>query len=90
MPDRDMVLMTVTGTKDAGAPSIDFIARQLGIKTSDIDTNYGIVPLDPSRSQYGVRVRAGSLTAVSTTGKPYAGPFSDPKIAPFGPDKTGK
>lgn len=90
MPDRDMVLMTVTGAKDAGAPSLDFIAKQLGIKTSDIDADYGIVLLDPSRGQYGVRVRAGSVTSVSTADKPYAGPFSDPKIAPFGPDKSSK
>jgi hypothetical protein len=90
MPDRDMVLMTITGNKDAGAPSLDFAAKQLGIDTSDIDADYGIVPLDPSRRQYGIRVRAGSLSPVSGADKPYSGPFSDPKIAPFGPIKSSK
>ena len=77
-----MALMMVVG---AGvAPSRSAAADQLGVAVTDIDADYGVVPIDPDRDVYAVRVRADRLPSENDETKPYRGPYSDPKIAPFG------
>ena len=51
-------------------------AAQLGLSVADLNEEFGVRPLDAERSLYAVLVCSESLPA---------GPFSDPKIAPFGP-----
>lgn len=87
-----MELMTVTVPR--GAPSLGEAARQLGVEVEDMDAIFGVVPIDPNRGIYAVQVRAGKLPA-QQRGKPedYRGPWSNPRIAPFGPvhdDKNDK
>jgi hypothetical protein len=53
-------------------------AAQLGLSVADLNEEFGVRPLDAERSLYAVLVCSESLPA---------GPFSDPKIAPFGPPR---
>jgi hypothetical protein len=78
-----MTLMTVTGVN--GPPSLESAAAELGVTVDDIDRSFGIVPVDPQRGLYCVQIRADRLPADTGSGEPYRGPFSNPKIAPFGP-----
>jgi hypothetical protein len=80
-------LMTVNCQE--GAPSLEQAAQQLGVSVHDVDASYGIVPIDPDRGLYAVQVRGDKLPAKSenTRGEAHRGPWSNPKIEPFGPPK---
>jgi hypothetical protein len=81
-------LMTVTIPR--GAPSIAAAAAQLGVKPEDIDAAYGVVPVDPDRGLYAVQVRADRLSKQPQSGREgYNGPWSNPRIEPFGPIQEG-
>lgn len=77
-----MALMTVFGTN--GPPARSVAAGQLGVAPADIDPDYGMVLIDPDKKMYAVKVRADRLPHGVEQEKPYRGPFSDPKIEPFG------
>jgi hypothetical protein len=76
--------MTVRG--DDGPPTLESAARQLGVSVADIDPEFGVVLIDPTRGLYSVQVDGDSI-ADRTGGseEPYQGPFSNPRIASFGP-----
>jgi hypothetical protein len=76
-----MEMMTVVAPR--GEPNLAEAARQLGVKAEDMDTTFGVVPIDPDRGLYAVQVRSGKAKP-STSGE-YRGPFSNPRIEPFGP-----
>jgi hypothetical protein len=83
MPDMPPVeLMTVTVPH--GTPSLADAAKRLGVELSDMDTTFGVVPVDPDRGMYAVQVRAGQAQK-QPEGSDYQGPWSNPKIEPFGP-----
>ena len=75
MPDRGpFVLMTV---ELPGRATLRAAARRLRIAERHLDTNYGVVALDPDNALFSVRVAAeGAADAGSTA-------FSDPKIRPM-------
>jgi|SRR5271169_2981502 hypothetical protein len=84
-----MELMTVVSPR--GAPSLAEAARHFGVQAEDMDASFGVVPVDPERGLYAVRVRASKLPAQqSGAAKDFQGPWSDPAIAPFGPVQDGK
>ncbi|GAA5049684.1 hypothetical protein HNP84_004225 [Thermocatellispora tengchongensis] len=73
-----MVLLTVR--LPPGATLADALAR-LELAEEDVDTAFGLVPIDPGTGLYAVRVaEEASHRAANTAG----GPFSDPPIAPHG------
>jgi hypothetical protein len=83
-----MALMTVTGAN--GPPSLEAAAAELGVTVDDIDQSFGIVAVDPQRGLYCVQVPADRVptdtgSGETGSGETYRGPFSNPKIAPFGP-----
>ena len=78
--------MTVSG--QGGPPSLSEAARQLGVAIADLNADFGVVPIDPARQLYAVEVEAQSIGAEPAGKKEaYRGPFSNPRIAPFGPPK---
>jgi hypothetical protein len=87
-----MALVTVRGDE---AASLEGAAEQLGVALDDLDSNFGVVPIDPQEQLYAVNVRADRLPADFTASEEYRGPFSSPAIAPFSldtdtPDKKTK
>jgi hypothetical protein len=81
MAEEPMVLMVVKG--DKGAPTLVDAARQLKLAIKDLDADFGVVAVDPSRGLYSVRARADQVQPGESS--EYRGPFSDPKIEPGGP-----
>ncbi len=74
-------LMIVRG--DTGPPSLAEAARQLNATTDAIDATFGVVPIDPAKGLYSVRVDAARFAGHSD---PQQGPFADPPIGPLKPD----
>ena len=79
-----MALITITG-KEGSPPTLEFAAEQIGVAVEDLDAGFGVVAIDPRRSLYAVQARADRVPAANNQKDPYRGPFSNPKIAPFGP-----
>jgi hypothetical protein len=85
-----MELMTIT-EQGSGAPTLAEAAKQLGVAESDLDATFGVVPIDPARGMYAVQVRTDKLPKRSGQGESdYRGPWSNPKIEPFGPVQDSK
>ena len=78
--DRELVLMTVECHE---APSLEAAARTLGVAESALDADFGVVPIDPDRDLYTVRIDAAAVRKLGRGKGKYRGPFSDPKIAPM-------
>lgn len=78
----EMVMMNVQCLEDT--PSIEFVARKLNVTVSAIDTNFGIILVDLKRHIYTVRVDKDQLPEGMQPSEAVSGPYSDPKIAPFG------
>ncbi len=80
-----MILITVRLPRGA---TLEAAMRKLKLSEEEVDLDYGLVPIDPDSGLYGLRVteeaghRAGA-TATDSDG--YAGPWSDPRIEPYGP-----
>jgi hypothetical protein len=73
-----MVLITV---RLPGGASLDAAMEKLGLSERDVDTSYGLVAIDPDHSLYGLRVTDEAAHRAHDA----EGPFSDPRIEPFGP-----
>jgi hypothetical protein len=78
---------TVLATVQGQSPDLRSAAAQLGVSVADLDEEFGVQLLDPERGLYAVRVCGESLPPGSADQGTYRGPFSDPKIAPFGPSR---
>ena len=79
--NADMALMTATLEK--GKASLADAAAALGVTLDDLDATFGLVPIDPDRELYAVKVRRDALPK-GEAGKGYRGPYSNPKISSFG------
>jgi hypothetical protein len=87
-PSPQFLLMTV---EIPGAePSIDRAASELGVAAEDLDTAFGVVPIDPACSKYAVQVRADKLPTEARAESEQRGPWSNVKIEPFGPVRGPK
>jgi len=85
----EMVMMNVEGWQSP--PSIEQVAEQLGLANSAIDAGFGVILVDPENKIYTVRVDKSVLSKNEQQIEGVSGPFSDPKIAPFGtPGPTDK
>lgn len=85
---RDMVLMTIACPE--GAPGLDRAAELLGVPTAEMDRSFGVVVLDPQRGLYAVQVHETAIRerpASDADDEAVKGPFSNPRIAPFGPTR---
>ena len=65
-------------------PTLEEAARLLKIDAKHLDAQFGVVLIDPQRHLYTVLVDAGVVSA-STGGE--RGPFSNPGIAHFRPQR---
>ncbi|MEV7806744.1 hypothetical protein AB0O28_27730 [Microbispora sp. NPDC088329] len=75
--------------------------RRLDLTADEVDTAYGLVPVDPARNLYVLRVtedagrRVGDPGAGAADGgdsgdgrgRADGGPYSDPPIEPYGPPR---
>ncbi|GLW22887.1 hypothetical protein [Microbispora triticiradicis] len=76
--------------------TLESAMRHLDLAEDEVDTAYGLVPVDPRRNLYVLRVTESAGRRVGDTGagprggdRPRAegGPYSDPPIEPYGPPR---
>ena len=79
----EMVLMSLSGWQSP--PTIEQVAQQLQVETSAIDREFGVIEVDIERKIFAIRVDSAALERGAEREKEgVSGPFSDPRIAPFG------
>jgi hypothetical protein len=69
---------------DPGAATPAEAAKRLGVAAEDLDADYGVVPVDPDNHLYSVLVDEEAGAAAGGR-EGVEGPFSNPRIEPFGP-----
>jgi hypothetical protein len=79
------VLMTVESP--GLVPDLARAAEILGVDKGAMDSAFGVVPIDPDNGRYAVQVRSTALGAAPKPGDAFSGPFSNPRIEPYGPKK---
>jgi hypothetical protein len=78
------VLITVTLPPRA---TLQDARRRLGLSADEIDTGYGLVPVDPDHGTYVLLVTDAAAARIK--GLPgTSGPYENPVIEPFGPPRT--
>lgn len=78
------LMMTVKIDPEHG--STHELREQLGLSAGELDEDFGVVNVDPEENLYAIMVdesAAQRLTDVPSV----QGPFSNPRIEPFGPPK---
>ncbi|MBU3063299.1 hypothetical protein KO481_17415 [Nocardia sp. NEAU-G5] len=66
--------------------TLDDAVRVLGLTESEVDVDYGLIPLDPAAGLYVLRVTDGAAARMSESSTD-ATVFADPRIEPAGPDQ---
>ncbi len=80
-----MPLLTIRLPQGA---TLDDAVRKLGLAESEVDTAYGLIPLDPDQGLHALRVTDAAAQRMSES-ESEATVFADPRIEPAGgPDKT--
>lgn len=76
--------MMVTLTLDPEHTSLDEVRDSLGIAAEEIDDDFGVIAVSPDENLYAVLVEPNAADRMRGTDG-VEGPFSNPKIEPFGP-----
>jgi len=79
----EMVMVTVDAMT-GNPPLIEWVAEKLELPLEAFDSSFGVILINPDRNLYAVRVDGDLLPQVIENQEGVEGPFSDPKIAPFG------
>jgi hypothetical protein len=70
------------------APTVDEVKRRFGLRDDDLDATFGVIEVDPKTHTYTILVdEAAAARIASRPDWKGSGPYSNPKIAPFGPPK---
>jgi hypothetical protein len=78
-----MVMITF---RVAATPTLEQVKQRFGLKDDEVDAAFGVIEIDPDTHDHAIRVaEAAAARITSQPGWSGEGPFSDPKIAPFGP-----
>lgn len=78
-----MVSFEVAGV----APTVEELKERFGLNDEEIDASFGVVEIDPETHTYTILVDAAAAEKVRAGGSisKVEGPFSNPRIEPFGP-----
>ena len=63
-------------------PTLTEVAKKLGFDKKDLDEDFGVVEVDPQENLYSILVEETAV--VPKDEKDIEGPFSNPRIEPFG------
>jgi hypothetical protein len=74
----------LTVTLDPADASLDQVRRALDLSADEVDDDFGVVEVDPKEHRYAVLVDEGAAARVPDAAG-VEGPFSNPRIEPFGP-----
>ena len=68
-------------------PSIADVKQRFGLADAEIDEVFGVIEIDPDTHSYAIRVEDTAARRIGEGSTNAQGPYSDPKIAPFGPPR---
>jgi hypothetical protein len=69
-----------------GAPSLEEVKKRYALSSDEIDERFGVVLTDPNDHLYTILVARGAAPKVRPDQDwQVEGPFSNPRIEPFGP-----
>jgi hypothetical protein len=77
----------LTLTLDPAETSVEQVRRRLGLEPGQLDADFGVVEVDPAQHKYAVLVD-GQVAARLRGSRGVEGPFSNPRIDPFGPPQA--
>lgn len=81
------VMVTIQAPDDP--PTIEGLRRRYHLGTDEIDTSFGVVEVDPAEHIYTILVEECAAARIKPDeGWQVAGPFSNPRIQPFGPPES--
>jgi hypothetical protein len=83
--------MLFTVTWPAGKPTLKKIMKRYGLHADEIDDEFGVIEIAPQTHQYSIMVEEEAVkrylddSAKNADDEDIRGPFSNPRIEPFGP-----
>jgi hypothetical protein len=84
-----MTKVMVTIQSPEGRPSLEAVIERYRLGPDDIDPDFGVVEIDPDDHLYVILVEPDAATRIKPAdGWDTAGPYSNPRIAPFGPPEA--
>jgi hypothetical protein len=73
-------------TFDAPQPlTLEAVKARFGLADEEIDPSFGVIEVDPESHSYTILVEESAGARIRGQAPEVRGPFSNPKIAPFGP-----
>ncbi len=84
--ELSMTKVMVTIRAAEGQPALSDVVERYGLQPDDIDPEFGVVEIDPEDHLYVILVTAEAAARIEPgDGWDTAGPYSNPRIEPFGP-----
>lgn len=84
-----MTKVMVTIKAHDGPPTLDAVIERYQLGPDDIDADYGVVEIDPADRLYVILVEPDAAARIQPTEQwETGGPYSNPRIAPFGPPEA--
>lgn len=81
-----MPKVMVTIQSPTAPPSIDEVRDRYQLAEDEIDLDFGVVEIDPQDHLYTILVDEAAAAKIVPSGDwEVSGPFSNPRIEPFGP-----
>ena len=69
-----------------GQPSLEGIQQLFSLSDDEVDRDFGLIEVDPAEHLFTFLVEEASAAKVQPgAGYTVSGPFSNPRIEPFGP-----
>jgi hypothetical protein len=72
---------------DPAEANLAGVSRKLNLKGDEIDPNFGVVSINPAENLYAILVDEAASTKLQGS-EGVKGPYSNPKIEPYGPPTT--
>ena len=81
------IMMTIQSK--SGPPTLEAVRARYGLTDDEIDPQFGVVEIDPADGSYVIHVEEAAAAKITDGGDwKVQGPYSNPRIAPFGPPQT--
>jgi hypothetical protein len=84
-----MAKLMITLKFAGAAPTIDELQARYGLADDEIDKSFGIVEVDPEDALYTILVEETAISKIKPNQEiNVKGPYSNPRISPFGPPEA--
>ncbi len=74
-----------------GPPTLQEVCEKYGLRLDEVDAEFGVIAIDPEADLYTILVDETASWRIGGQGgsdaEGWQGPFSNPRIEPFGPPK---